>query len=605
MSIWAHHRGSSPTAAPVQTRHGALVPAGAGVQALQAQFGQPQPIANAGLNPYQADILSTSRVSRSLTSAAPPAPNAWKSLPRGIQPARGPRTRFFDPLALVYATGFRDRRFSLTYDVLRRVSYQLSLIGAIIKVRVDQVAAFARPYRENKQIGFAIRHKNETHIPTEGERQAMLEMEQFVMNCGWGKNRYSQYPRENFGNFLKKFVRDSLTYDQGCFEVVPDTFGRPFEFRPVDAATIRLAATYDGYRGEEPLKFRSRDFTDKWKKEYGENFELDGEGVYTVQLLHGRIENIFTHNDMAFCIRNPRSDVWVNGYGFAEIEMCLNTVLRALWAEEYNARNFRQGSMAQGILNFKGDQFDPKEIEAFRRVWQSDIAGVENAHRVPVIQVPEGVEFVKMQNANSEMEYQRWLEYLIKIICSAYEIDPSEVNFDLVSGAGGSAGPLFESKHEWKIKHSKDKGLRPLLGWVAEQLSTYVIDPLDPNMYLDFVGLDQLTENDRIDLLTKKVSNYMTINEARQEEGLQPIKGGDIVNNPTFLQAYQGEQQAEADALAAMAPWMTSGDAPQPEYGEVTPVPLYMQEDGEQQQQPQEGMEGGEGGMPDFSQMMG
>ena len=539
---------------------------------------------------------STDHVSHIVRPTTP----VYKSLPRGIQPARGPRVRFFDPLSLVYATGFRDRRYSLTYDILRRTSYQLSLIGAIIKLRSDQVASFAQPHRENRQIGFAIRFKDETRIPTEDERRVIQRIEQFIMECGWGRNPYSPFPRDNFWTFLKKVVRDSMTYDQLSFEIVPDSEGRPFEFRAVDSSTIRLAATYDGYRGEKSRTFQAKEFSEKWSAEYGDDFEFDGQGVYSVQVLHGRIENIFTHGDMAFGIRNPRSDVWTNQYGFSEIEMCLNTVMRTLWAEEYNARNFQQGSMANGILNFKGDNFAPEQIEAFKRTWAAQVSGVENSHKVPIVQIPEGVEFVNMGRGNKEMEYKSWLEYLIKIISGMYGVDPAEINFDLVSGGGGGKAPMFENKHEWKIKFSKDKGLRPLLKFIAEVISTNIVDPLDSRFYFDFVGFDQLNEQDRIDLLTKRAGSYITINEARREEGLDPIPGGDIINNPTFFQSYQSAvsdslQQSEKSPLS---PWRTAGDMPELEYGQAPPVPLYLQKGDELLDNDAGGGEGGEGEDP-------
>ena len=886
-------------------------------------------------------------------SGAPQGYRALKSLPKDVRPARGPRVRFFDPLSLVYATGFRDRRFSLTYDTLRRTAYQLSLVGSIIQTRVKQVAAFAQPFRENQQVGFAIRFKDENHIPTESERRSIVEMERMIMQCGFGENPYSPYPRDDFNTFLEKISRDSLMFDQcchpmgtlvetayglkpiedidvgemlrthtgelrpvaelirrnytggmvrlrargqtiemteghpllvcsdkwaylgkkpipkpdwmgageieegmylcypvpklpkedvhtlmgdldrdlarffglyaadghtngasivftfgsheedlvgavelvaermgwgvvvtddqygraatsvrcnpgsvewadwlntvfgrgahekrvpgfmmratdeckraflagylegdgylkatgasfntvstdlfgglrilfasqgvycaavhtpeggapgsgwsdqirsnisgsayrelardtglpvrepsklrepylfdgeyfylrvncketwsveefpvfnfeverdhsyiaqgfvshNCFEVIPDHRNRPWEFRAVDAATIRLAATYDGYDGKGPRKFRSQDFAERWQHEYGEDFEIEGQGVYSVQVIHGRIEGIFTFHDMAFGIRNPRTDMWVNGYGFSEIEMCLNTVLRMLWAEEYNARNFRQGSMANGILNFKGDAYSHEQLEAFRRVWRSSVQGVENAHRVPIVQVPEGVEFVNVQKGNHEMEYQQWLEYLLKIVSGVYQIDPAEINFDI--GKANSQGmPMFESKQEWRIKYSKDKGLTPLLKFLARLISRHVVETLDDRLYLDFVGLDQLSEPDRVQLLQSRVATYITINEARKEEGLPPLVGGDTILNPQFEQAKQAALQAPEDntpgRVNPFAPWLTSGEDDLEVYGEVPPTPLYLQEGGDEfsaaEEAPAEGDPGG------------
>jgi len=207
---------------------------------LPHQYYQSPPMAsaeiqqgNTGIPVGQTDALTVSGATRFYhpTSTGSTVPSATaKSLPSGISAARGPRVRFHDPLSLIYATGFRDRRFSLTYDTLRRTSYQLSLLNAIILTRINQVASFSKPYRKNRQLGFEIRFKNERYVPDETQRVALERMEQFISDCGWGPNPYCPFPRDDFETFLKKFVRDSLSLDQGAFEIIPDDSGRPYEF---------------------------------------------------------------------------------------------------------------------------------------------------------------------------------------------------------------------------------------------------------------------------------------------------------------------------------------------------------------------------------------
>lgn len=559
-------------------------------------------IENDGLSKGTPDILSVNAGSQLVR---PVSGRALKSLPRNIRASRGPRAQFFDPLSLVYATGFRERRFSLTYDTLRHVSYQLSLVGSIIHTRVNQVSAFAQPYRENRQVGFQVRFKDAHYLPTEAERRFITELEGMIQQCGFGENPLSIEPRDDFETFLKKITRDSLTYDQLAFEVIPDHYGRPWEFRAVDASTIRLAATYDGARPDGKIKnFKADEFSDRWKVDYGDDFEIPRHSIYTVQVIHGRIEGIFTQNDMAFCIRNPRTDLWANAYGFSEIEMCLNSVLRMLWAEEYNARNFRQGSLANGIINFKGESYAPQQIEAFRRMWKAQVVGVENSHRVPIAQVPEGIEFINVQKGNKEMEYLGWLEYLLKIVSGMYQIDPSELNFD-IGKANTLGSPMFESKQEWRIKYSKDKGLRPLLRFLARQVSKYVIEPLDSRLYLDFVGLDQVAEPDRINMIQTRVQNYVTVNEIRREEGYDPIPGGDTVLNPLVMQKEQSDVQMPPKFNGnPWAPWDTSGENDTKIYGKAPAIPLYLQPGGDEFEAEQQsagmvpGMEGVMPGMP-------
>ena len=53
------------------------------------------------------------------------------------------------------------------------------------------------------------------------------DMEKFIYNCGADKpNPHNKdFVRDDFETFLKKIVRDSLVYDQCCFEIVPDRSG--------------------------------------------------------------------------------------------------------------------------------------------------------------------------------------------------------------------------------------------------------------------------------------------------------------------------------------------------------------------------------------------
>ncbi len=158
-------------------------------------------------------------------------------------PKRGYQTLFEDPLAIQYALGYKDRQYSMSFDVLKRIVRQLSVIGAIINTRVNQVASFAVPFRNTKSLGFVIKHKNPGRMTTKSERDKIMELEDYIYRCGHkDQNPFNTKVRDDFETFLKKIVRDSLTYDQCGFEIIPDRRGIPYEFVAVDGATLRMAA---------------------------------------------------------------------------------------------------------------------------------------------------------------------------------------------------------------------------------------------------------------------------------------------------------------------------------------------------------------------------
>jgi hypothetical protein len=510
-----------------------------------------------------------------------------RGIGRGHGPHRGPRTVFYDPLSLQYALGYKDRRYSLTYDTLKRISTQLSLVGSIINTRIAQIASFSEPYRLTKSLGFQIRHKDTDHETTRAEKDFIKQLEGFILDCGEpGKsNPYTRMKRPKFESFLKTIVRDSLVYDQVGFEVVPRRNQIPFEFWPVDATTLRIA-TPDrdagmnfSYHHRTPLHatLQPHRFANLYEgQQYGEMAPF-GNPIQYVQVVNGQIENVYTDRELAFGVRNPRSDIYIQGYGFGELEQLITIITSTLHAEEYNRRFFMQGAHPKGMLNFKGDNWSPDQLEAFKRMWVGQIAGSENAWKTPITQ-SEGVEWINMQLTNQDMQFSTWLEYLIKIICGVYLMDPAEINFDLHGGVQQT--PLFESSQEWKLKASRDRGLKPLLRFIARLINEHIITPIDDHFVFEFAGLDELTEQEKHEMCKEQLTSYKTLNEVRRELDLPDIPGGvgELPLNPNLIQLLQLQQQRE-DQRAQMEQQAQEAEAAQ---GEGEPEPTEEQQAAEQ-----------------------
>ncbi len=505
---------------------------------------------------------------------------AWKNMSRETA-GRGPKSYFFDPLSLQYALGYKDRRYNMTYDMLKRIANQLAVIAAIINTRIAQIAAFSQPYRQTKSLGYIVKHKDNEHMTTASERRFIQQLEAFIGCCGepGRQNPFTRVKRDKFEHFIKKIVRDTLTYDQVAFEMIPRNNGIPFEFRAVDAATIRIASperdagtalsrTYHqrnnivGMTGPQPYRYGGL----YQGTQYGSLPDDMKDTVQFVQLINGQIENVYG-DELAFGIRNPRTDIYIQGYGFGELEQLITIVTALLWAEEYNRRFFTQGAHPKGILNFKGDNWTPDQLEAFKRQWVAQVAGTENSWKTPITQ-SEGIEWVNMQLTNQDMQFNVWIEYLLKVSCAVFLIDPAEINFDLHGGVQQT--PLFESSQEWKLKASRDRGLKPLLRFIAGLINEYVIDKIDDHFVFEFAGLDELTEQEKHEMIKEQIGTYMTLNEARRSLDMPDIEEvGDIPMNPTLIQylqflqqKQQGEQQQAQEEQQAQA---QEGQEPPPD----------------------------------------
>lgn len=432
-----------------------------------------------------------------------------------------------DPLRLVSQLGYKDRPSSITYDTLKKMSSRNSVVASVILTRVNQISSFSQPARfTNDGIGFQIRLRDPKKSPTEQQRQVMLALELFLEKCGFSNNP----ARDSFDSFLRKVVRDSLVYDQVTFEIVPDRIGRPAEFYAVDASTIRSATM----KNEESVVAGGHvTFTD-----------MEDDGFGWVQVVDGVIVSKFTPLELAFGVRNPRTDILIQPYGFSELEMLINQITAHLWAEEYNSKFFSQGGTTKGILNLKGQDITKEQLDAFRRQWTAQVSGMMGAWKTPVVSV-EGLEYINVSQSNREMEFEMWMNYLINIVSAVYQIDPSEINFPNRGGSGGGSSGIMEGGMESRLKNSKDKGLRPLLRFLEATINQNIIYRFSQEYTFNFVGLDQETESEKAELNEKLVRTRKTINEIRKENDDPPIEGGEIILDPTYTNYLLQKQQAE------------------------------------------------------------
>lgn len=453
-----------------------------------------------------------------------------------------PVTKFYDPLFVLDYLQFKTKNASwaLSYQLLRKISYRNGVIASIINTRINQCGLFATPYvMPNDRIGYTITPKNRKYqfmlkqadpnkkVPnmTTEEVQTIMEISEFIENCGSVETRLKDPQRDNFGTFLRKITRDSLTFDQLCFEIVKDpNTGKPSAFYAVDSGTIRLS---------DP----------KTRIE---------KGIYYVQFIDGNLYTAYGYDEMAFAVRNPTTDIKANGYGISEIEMALNYISAQIYGEEYNKKFFTQGSTPKGIINIKGGNVPREELDAFRRAWHAQITGVANAWKTPILASESGVDWINLGQTNRDMEFGRWLEYLVNITCGVYQIDPVEINFANKGGVSGQGRPMNDSSAIEKIKFSKDKGLVPLLRFMEQTINRYIVAPLtDGKFEFAFQGYTDLIEEQKIRLEKQEVEYLKTVNEIRSQYGYKELPDGNIILNPVYAQAKMAGDAAKAEQAQA------------------------------------------------------
>lgn len=428
------------------------------------------------------------------------------------KPIRDPKAVHFDPFDIVAAMGYRERPTTLTFQAMEMIGRGVPVIADIVGTRVKQVSMFCEQPEDRYSPGFKVRRRDwRERKPTKKDEREARKLENIVLNTGYYVPE-EPHKTVSLREFASTFVSDSLIFDQATFEMVPDRLARPSYLALTDPSTIRLL---------DPAA-RSPD------------------DPFAVQVINGAIVEAFTHDELAFCIRNPRSGIRSYGYGTSEIETLVREITGLLWGMDYNRKMFTNGSATKGILNFKGTIPD-RHLQSFRRQWYAMISGVTNAWRTPITNAEE-LQWINMQMSNRDMEYSAWMDFLIKIGCARYNIATEEVNFSY--GNTGQSQAMGQAPIEEKLKQSKDLGLRPLVRWFFVQLNRYLVQRINPDFEAIPIGLDERGADAEAELYGKQVKIFKTVNEVRQEAELPPLPEdqGDVILDPTWLQYVQGKE---------------------------------------------------------------
>lgn len=422
---------------------------------------------------------------------------------------------------MYYLETYDDGRVS--YKTLETLSRH-PLVSSIVQTRVNQVAEFAQ-FTDDEDLGFRIVLRDRSKDPTQEERSKIKELTRFLQNCGKETLDYEL----TFEQFIRQIVRDSLVFDQCCFEIVRNKKDEIIGFLPVDAATIRRS---------------------KLTKEEKAKGRRNPENIAYLQVVNNKVVAEFKQRDLCFGVRRPRTSLEAKKYGFPELEELIQVLGDLRSAEIYNASNFNNGISANGIIAVKS-KMDPKLFRAFRREFYQMLTGVNNSKRTPLIQLDpdtnEDVRSINLSHSNKEMEYNNWISYLIKVLCSVYQMDPSEIGF--VFGSEGQSSALIQADPTARIIMGREKGLRPLVRSLQSWINKYVIYQLDDRFELEFIGLESVPTQLRVELEAHRMK-YMTINEIRATHDLPEIDDGHYIADH-FARVKAAETIAESRTHAA------------------------------------------------------
>lgn len=441
--------------------------------------------------------------------------------------------------------GYLDQNSGISFNTLNRMG-EIFVVKAIINTRIEQVQNFLKYSEDDQKPGYQIRYRKSIGIDRKELSKGDFKKVEYIVNFlenGGENDKWSC--EDNFQDFSRKVIRDSLVLDQMTFEVVRSRDLKIRGFRATDASLIRQLDTKDPRYEYMFEQYRYHGYLPRYAM------------VWDGQIIENPVTKekvIYYPWELGYGVRNKTTNVFKNGYGVSELETLVEIVTWILWGMQYNGNFFKQGSQPKGFINVKNSAVDQSTLQAFRQDWQQTMSTVYNSHKIPVIQGID-LEWIDLQQTNRDMEFTEWVKFLFVITCAVYRIDPSELGFQFQD----ASNVFGQDGQKERLDHSKQKGLVPLLVFYQNILNKYIVSEIDENLELVFTGIEIEDEAAQVDLDKKKSeAGFVSLEDMFEKYSgrkLDPEK--DTILNSVYQSAQQAKMQG-GDAMNQIADGSTS-----------------------------------------------
>jgi len=183
------------------------------------------------------------------------------------------------------------------------------------------------------------------------------------------------------------------------------------------------------------------------------------------------------------------------------------------YSEKWNVNFFYNSARPDAVLSTEA-RLTAKEIDDLKRQWQAKFGGFEeNPHKVAVLH--GGLSYQQMQLSQKEMDFLEQQKFSRDKILSIFRVPKTAIGLteDVNRANAEATDYVFAART-----------IKPKMTRIIEQLNEFLAPIYGDNLFLEFEDPTpedrEATVKERIDLVKNGI---MTINEARELEGLTPI----------------------------------------------------------------------------------
>ncbi len=460
------------------------------------------------------------------------------------------------------------------YSFLRDAYAHSDIDMMIINRRIQQIKMLAK-YCTNPSVapGWRIVHERNDDPDfeiTESIRARCAEVEEVL------KSPWDVIHPTGFESVIGISTREELTIDRRAMIMAKDTRGRTRKYWLVDGATVlpivEILYSFMQRNDKSDISMKAGDTWDPYQTDWqklaeraSEDKDFNPKGYdlthYAwVQEVDSKIESAWTESQISVDTR--QASIWINKLPFGQGSLLQQSLsITAAWvnAWQYNQELFRT-NIPETIVALFGD-YDPNGMEAFKRTVFSE-AGPGSWHRTVFLPADPDykLQVDKLRGNPQELQFLELLKLTLWLKSFVYGMNPKIWGFPETNRRSSLTVGARRGSGEDQYDEYKDIGARVILEGLADWFTNTIVKSWYPDLRFVFDGIIRQDERERVEILEKKLNSYMTLDEARAVDNLDPLPNGvgayplPIATVMIKTEADLMTAQAEAEAMGVNTP---------------------------------------------------
>jgi len=209
-----------------------------------------------------------------------------------------------------------------------------------------------------------------------------------------------------------------------------------------------------------------------------------------------------------------------NDKGFSVLDALKDVAETDWYIGQWNKNLMKNDGSPSGIIEVPSS-LTAKEAEILKKEVQSTMGGYENAHKLTVLM--NGAKLNSTAFNPKDLDFNNGRAFNRDLLLAIIGTPKTLLGLD-----NGITKATAETAERVFAKYT----LEPILQQVSEWLNEFLVPDFGANLWLSFEPLAQEDREQKLNEVNLGVNRWLTINEAREEYGKDPVTGGDYIYMP-------------------------------------------------------------------------